>query len=295
MIGMPITRRQLGASVLGALGSAALAQEERQIDRVAGGFRFIEGPAWSREGFLLFSDVPNDQILKYVPGEKPTVFRENSNGANGNSFDAQGRFYSCESRTRRVVRLDKKGNMQVLADKWEGKRLNAPNDIVVRKDGHVYFTDPAFGNQADTRELDFFGVYHITPKGELGLIAKPAGRPNGIAFAPGGHALYVANSDEHNVRAYDVDHNGEISNERVVISGVSGVPDGIRVDEKGNIYVAANGVAVYDAHGKLTETIEFSETPANCAFGDSDLQTLYITARTSLYRVRRNVKGALQY
>ncbi len=295
MIGMPITRRQLGASVLGVLGSTALAQEERQIDRVAGGFRFTEGPAWSREGFLLFSDVPNDQILKYVPGEKPTVFRENSNGANGNAFDAQGRLYSCESRTRRVVRMDKKGNLQVLADKWEGKRLNAPNDIVIRKDGHVYFTDPAFGNQADTRELDFFGVYHITPKGELGLIAKPAGRPNGINFAPGGHVLYIANSDEHNVRAYDVDHNGEVSNERVVISGVNGVPDGVRVDEKGNIYVTANGVAVYDAHGKLTETIEFPETPANCAFGDSDLQTLYITARTSLYRVRRQVKGALQY
>jgi gluconolactonase len=185
--------------------------------------------------------------------------------------------------------------MQVLADKWEGKRLNAPNDIVIRKDGHVYFTDPAFGNQADTRELDFYGVYHITPKGELGLIAKPTGRPNGIAFAPGGRVLYVANSDEHNVRAYDVDHNGDVSGERVVISGVSGVPDGIRVDEKGNIYVAANGVAIYDAHGKLTETIEFSETPANCAFGDSDLQTLYVTARTSVYRVRRNVKGALQY
>jgi len=295
MIGMPITRRQLGASLIGALGSAALAQEERQIERVAGGFRFTEGPAWSREGFLLFSDVPNDQILKYVPGEKPTVFRENSNGANGNAFDAQGRFYSCESRTRRVVRMDKKGNLQVLADKWDGKRLNAPNDIVIRKDGHVYFTDPAFGNQADTRELDFYGVYHITPKGELSLIAKPAGRPNGIAFAPGGHVLYVANSDEHNVRAYDVDHNGDISGERIVISGVVGVPDGIRLDEKGNIYVAANGVAIYDAHGKLTETIEFSETPANCAFGDSDLQTLYVTARTSLYRVRRSVKGALQY
>jgi len=295
MIGIPITRRELGASILGALGSKALAQEERQIDRVAGGYRFTEGPAWSREGFLVFSDVPNDQILKYIPGEKPTVFRENSNGANGNAFDAQGRLYSCESRTRRVVRMDKKENLQVLADKWEGKRLNAPNDIVIRKDGHVYFTDPAFGNQADTRELDFYGVYHITPKGELRLVAKPAGRPNGIAFAPGGHVLYVANSDEHNVRAYDVDHNGEVSNERVMISGVSGVPDGIRVDEKGNIYVAANGVAIYDSHGKLTDTIEFSETPANCAFGDSDLETLYITARTSLYRVRRNVKGALQY
>src|SRR6266851_312948 len=294
---MLLNRRQFGVSMLGVLGRPAAAQETQDMpmDRVASGFRFTEGPAWSREGFLLFSDVPNDKIMKYVPGQKPTVFRENSNGANGNCFDAQGRFYTCESRTRRVVRMDKKGEMQVLAEKWDGKRLNAPNDIVARKDGHIYFTDPAFGNQADTRELDFFGVYHITPKGELRLVAKPAGRPNGIAFAPGGHVLYVANSDEHNVRAYDVDHNGEVSNERVVISGVSGVPDGIRVDEKGNIYVAANGVAIYDSHGKLTDTIEFSETPANCAFGDSDLETLYITARTSLYRVRRNVKGALQY
>ena len=295
MKGMPITRRQLGASVLGVWGSTALAQQEHQIDRVAGGFRFTEGPVWSREGFLLFSDVPNDQILQYVPGEKPTVFRDHSNGANGNAFDAQGRYYTCESRTRRVVRMDKKGSLQVLADKWEGKRLNAPNDIVVRKDGHVYFTDPAFGNQEDTRELDFYGVYHIAPKGELHLIAKPAGRPNGIAFSPNGRVLYVGNSDEHSVRAYDVDHNGEISGERVVISGLSGVPDGVRVDEKGNVYVAANGLAIYDPHGKLAETIELPEKPSNFAFGDPDLQTLYITARTALYRVRRNVKGASQY
>jgi gluconolactonase len=293
---MPITRRRFVSSAAGAVG-CALAQEtsDRQIDRILGGFRFTEGPAWSREGFLLFSDVPADKILKYVPGEKPSVFRENSNGANGNVFDAQGRLYSCESRTRRVVRMDKKGDIQVLAEKWEGKRLNAPNDIVVRKDGHIYFTDPAFGNQADTRELDFYGVYHITPKGELRLIAKPTGRPNGIAFSPNGRILYVANSDEHNVRAYDVDRNGEVSNERVVISGVDGVPDGIRVDEKGNLYVTAKGVAIYDAQGKLTETIELAETPANCAFGDADLETLYITARTAVYRVRRNVKGALQY
>ncbi len=192
---MRINRRQFGVSMLGVLGRPAAAQEspDMPMDRVATGFRFTEGPAWSREGFLLFSDVPNDKIMKYVPGQKPTVFRENSNGANGNCFDAQGRLYTCESRTRRVVRMDKKGEMQVLAEKWDGKRLNAPNDIVVRKDGHIYFTDPAFGNQADTRELDFFGVYHISPKGDLQLIAKPAGRPNGIAFSPNGHILYVAN------------------------------------------------------------------------------------------------------
>jgi gluconolactonase len=294
---MRINRRRFGVSMLGVLGRPAAAQEspDTLMDRVATGFRFTEGPAWSREGFLLFSDVPNDKIMKYVPGQKPTVFRENSNGANGNCFDAQGRFYTCESRTRRVVRMDKKGEMQVLAEKWDGKRLNAPNDIVVRKDGHIYFTDPAFGNQADTRELDFFGVYHISPKGNLQLIAKPAGRPNGIAFSPNGHILYVVNSDEHNVRAYDVDRNGEVSHERVAVLGVDGVPDGIRVDDKGNIYVTASGISVYDPQGKLVETLGMPETPANCAFGDTDLESLYITARTSLYRARRHVKGALQY
>jgi len=265
------------------------------IEKVETGFRFTEGPVWSREGFLLFSDVPNNHIVKWVPGERSSIARDNSNGANGNTFDAQGRLYTCESRTRRVVRMDKEGKIEVLAERWEGKRLNAPNDIVVRKDGHAYFTDPAFGDQADQRELDFYGVYHLSPKGQLQLIAKPSGRPNGIAFSPNGRILYVANSDDRNVRAYDVDRNGAVSNERVVISGVDGVPDGIKVDEKGNVYVTAKGVAVYSPQGKLLTIIEISETPANCAFGDADFQTLYITARTSLYRVRLNIRGAVQY
>jgi gluconolactonase len=265
------------------------------IEKVDAGFRFTEGPVWSREGFLLFSDVPNNHIRKLVPGERSTVFREDSHGANGNTYDAQGRLYTCESRTRRVVRMDKKGNIEVLAEKWEGKRLNAPNDIVVRKDGHIYFTDPAFGEQADTRELSFYGVYHITPKGVMSLIAKPTGRPNGIAFSPNGKILYVDNSDDRNVRAYDVDRNGEVSNERVVVSNIDGVPDGMKVDVKGNLYITAKGIAVYSPAGKIIQTIDLSETPANCAFGDADLETLYITARTALYRVRLNVKGAVQY
>ena len=191
--------------------------------------------------------------------------------------------------------MDKKGRTETLAEKWEGKRLNAPNDIVVRKDGNIYFTDPAFGDQADHRELDFYGVYRITPKGVMSLIAKPAGRPNGIAFSPNGRILYVDNSDERNVRAYDVDRAGEVSNERIVVSNIEGVPDGMKVDEKGNLYVAAKGVAVYSPEGKLLHVIDVPETPANCAFGDPDFQTLYITATTSVYRVRMTVKGAVQY
>jgi gluconolactonase len=278
-----------------ALPLAAQDFSDIQVEKAAHGFRFTEGPAWSREGYLLFSDIPGNKIMKYVPGEGYPVFREPSNGANGNAFDAQGRLYTCESFARRVTRTDKKGHIEVLADKWEGKRLNAPSDIVVSKSGHVYFTDPAFGSQADTRELDFYGVYHIAPKGELSAIARPVGRPNGITLSPNGRILYVGNSDERNIRAYDVDRNGEVSGERVFVSGVEGVPDGIRTDEKGNLYVAAKGILVYSPEGKLVATIPLAETPSNCAFGDPDLQTLYITARTSLYRVRLDVKGAVQY
>ena len=285
------------SAALAAVCVAAPAQnfDDIKIEKVSAGHRFTEGPVWSREGYLLFSDVPNNRLIKLIPGEGTSVTRENSNGANGNTFDKEGRLYTCESRTRRVIRFDKKGAVEVLAEKWEGKRLNATNDIVVRRDGHVYFTDPAFGNQSDTRELDFYGVYHIALKGELKLVAKPAGRPNGIAISPNGRILYVANSDERNIRAYDLDRNGEPSNERILVKGIEGVPDGIRVDEKGNLYVTAKGVAVYSAQGKRIHTFDLAETPANCAFGDPDFQTLYITARTSLYRVRLDVKGSVQY
>lgn len=265
-----------------------------KVDRVSGGHKFTEGPVWSKEGFLLFSDVP-DNIVYRVDSKGKSKYREESNGTNGNTYDSQGRLLSCESRTRRVVRQEKNGTFTVLAERYQGKRFNAPNDIVVRRDGHIYFTDPAFGNQADTREMDYYGVYHIPPKGEIELIAKPAGRPNGIALSPNGRILYVANSDERNVRAYDVDRQGATSNERVVVSEVEGVPDGMRVDEKGNLYVTAKHVSIYSPAGKLIGTIETAETPANVAFGDGDMMGLYITARTSVYHVRVPVKGSVQY
>ena len=183
-------------------------------------------------------------------------------------FDAQGRLYTCESHSRRVTRTDKKGKVEVLAERWQGKRLNAPNDIVVRKDGHIYFTDPAFGNQQDTRELDFYGVYHLSPQGELDVIAKPKGRPNGIALSPNGRTLYVSNSDERNIRAYDLDQNGEASNERVLVSGsrVFLTESSRREGEplsRGRIRLRC-----IHAEGKPLGQIEMPETPSNCAFGD---------------------------
>ncbi len=262
-----------------------------RIDRVAAGYAFAEGPAWSPMGFLIFGDIPNNKLLQFMAGEPASVFRENSNGATGNRFDGQGRLYSCESHTRRVTRTDKKGKVEILAERWQGKRLNAPNDLAIRKDGDVYFTDPAFGNQQDSRELDFFGVFHISRKGDLEVIAKPKGRPNGIALAPDGRTLYVSNSDERNVRAYDLDKSGGASNERTLISGIEGVPDGICVDEKGNLYIAARQIMVYSPEGKSIGMVPTEETPSNCAFGDPDMASLYITARTSVYRARLDVKG----
>ncbi len=270
-----------------------------KVERVSAGHVFTEGPVWSRDQFLLFSDVPANKILK-LDAKGTTVYRENSSGTNGNTFDAQGRLLSCESRTRRVVRTEKNGTITVLAEKFEGKRFNAPNDIVARKDGHIYFTDPAFGNQADTREMDFYGVYHLLPaKGsaapEIELLAKPAGRPNGIALSPNGRILYVANSDDRNVRAYDLDGKGAATNERVVVDKIEGVPDGMKVDEKGNLYVTAKALYVYSPKGALLTTIEIPETPANVSFGDGDYSTLYVTGRTSVYRIRLKVKGSAQY
>lgn len=285
------------AGVLAAFLFVAYAQEtpEIQLEKVAVGLTFADGPAWSpHDGFLFFSDVPRNRILRFVPGKGVEVFRANSNGTSGNAVDAQGRLYSCETHARRVTRTGRKGRIEVMAERFDGKRLNSPNDIVVRKDENVYFTDPAFGSAGDKRELDFYGVYRITPKRVLELVAKPKGRPNGIALSPNGRVLYVSNSDERNIRAYDLDRNGAASNERVLVSSISGVPDGLRADEKGNLYLAAKHIFVYSPDGKQINKIEVPEPPSNLAFGDGDPESLYVTARTSVYRFRLGVQGGVQ-
>ncbi len=263
------------------------------VEEIAKGFPGGEGPVWSRQGFLLFSDYGRDRIYKYIPGKKPEVFRESSNGANGNAMDRKGRLYTCEYKSRRVTRTDRKGRMEVIAEKFEGKRLNAPNDIVVRRDGHVYFTDPLF-TPLKERELDFYGVYHISPDGKMEAIARLKTRPNGVTLSPDGKTLYVANSDEKNISAYTLDRAGHAFDGHVVISGLPGGPDGIRIDVKGNLYIAAHGVVVYSPEGKVLGRIKTAQNPRNLAFGDKDFRTLYMIGDT-LYRVRLDVPGAVQY
>jgi gluconolactonase len=267
---------------------------ELQAEKIGTGFEGAEGPVWAKEGYLLFSDTQTQKIHKIVPGQPATVFREASNGANGNTFDRQGRLYSCEYKSRRVTRTLKDGKIETLVDSFEGKRLNAPNDIVVRRDGHVYLTDPLF-TPLDRRDLDFYGVYHLTPQGRLEVIAKPKGRPNGIALTPNGRMLYVANTDEKNIRAYDVDKEGKVSNERVVVPDLPSGPDGIKVDSDGNIYVTGRELTVYSPAGQLVGKILLPEGSRNCAFGDADLKTLYITGLKSIWKVRIPVKGSIQY
>jgi gluconolactonase len=264
-----------------------------KVEEVATGFKGGEGSVWSREGFLIFSDYSQDRLYKYAPGKPPEVYREDSHGANGNTMDRQGRLYSCEYKARRVTRTDRKGRIEILVDRFEGKRFNAPNDIVVRRDGHVYFTDPLY-TPLDQRDLDFYGIYHVTPNGQIEAIARLQTRPNGVTLSPDGKTLYVGNTNDRNVRAYDLSRNGQASNERVVISDLPGGPDGIRTDAKGNLYLTSRGIAVYSPGGQLLGRIELPGNARNLAFGDKDLRTLYAIGN-SLYRVRVPIPGSIQY
>ena len=192
-----------------------------------------------------------------------------------------------QSKARRVTRTDRKGRIEVLVDRFEGKRFNAPNDIVVRRDGHVYFTDPLY-TPLDVRDLDFYGIYHVTPKGRIEAIARMQTRPNGVTLSPDGKILYVGN--ERKILAYDLNRNGQASNERVIIADLPGGPDGIRTDAKGNLYLTSGGIAVYSPAGQPLGRITLPDGARNLAFGDKDLRTLYMIGN-SLYRVRVPIPG----
>ncbi|GMW00468.1 MAG: gluconolactonase [Candidatus Hydrogenedentota bacterium] len=256
------------------------------LEIVADGCAFTEGPVWLPSGKLVFSDIPNDTIFE-VPKKE---FRKPSGKSNGLAVDPEGRLIACEHWNRRVSRTEKDGTITVLADTFEGKKLNSPNDAVVRSDGVIFFTDPPYGLEERTQEQPVQGVYAILADGTLKRIADDFKKPNGIGLSPDEKTLYVADTDGGHIRSFAVAKDGSLSGGKVFCE--LKWPDGMAVDRQGHVWCTAeDGVQVFSPDGVRVTTVSTPATPANCGFGDTDLQTLYITARDSVYRIRTTVQG----
>lgn len=276
-----------------------LVPHDGELERVAGGFAFTEGPVW-RDGSLLFSDIPNSRTVCWresSEGFSVSTYRTPSGNANGLTLDREGRLISCEHSARRVSRQEADGTYATLADSYQGKKLNSPNDVVVRSDGTIYFTDPPYGVEDLGLEpdLDFRGVYMIATDGALHLLVDDFDRPNGLAFSPDERTLYVNDSRRRHIRAFAVRDDGTLDNCRIwtdMNSSDDGSPDGMKVDRDGNVFCTGpGGIWVMNPAGHVLGRIIGDEQPANLGWGGSDRRTLYVTARTSLYRIRLNSTG----
>lgn len=275
-------------------GIEAIASNNAKVEKLSEGFNFIEGPVWNPEGFLLFSDIPADTIYKWTP-DNLSVFRQPAGNSNGNTLDREGRLITAQH-DRRLTRTEKDGTVVTLADRYNGKRLNSPNDVVVKSDGSIYFTDPPYGIGSEQEELGFYGVYRLAPDGALTLLTKELVRPNGLAFSPDEKKLYVSDSEKGEIRVFQVKPDGTLTNGQIFAElkepPDTGVPDGLKVDVQGNIYCSGpEGIWVFSSAGKLLGKIIVPEVVTNLAWGDSDYKTLYITASTSIYRIRLNIAG----
>jgi gluconolactonase len=277
------------------------------------GAAWAEGPVYFRDGdYLLFSDIPNNRILRFVPDHTGldgtvSVFRQPSNNTNGHTRDREGRLISCEHGGRRVSRTELDGTVTVLADRWDGKRLNSPNDVVVRSDGSIWFTDPPYGILTDLEgwrgELEY-GACHVfcldPDTGELRVAADDFAKPNGIAFSPDERILYVADTGfthdadaPRHIRAFDVADDGKLKNSRVFATCDVGLFDGFRCDTEGRVWTSAgDGVHCYAPNGDLLGKILVPEVVANVCFGGVKRNRLYICGTTSLYAVLTHVNGA---
>ena len=292
----------------------ALVPADYHIEKLSDGFAFTEGPVWVSEGsYLLFSDLRSNRIHRWDAAQGLSTFMDpvfegdsegRSVGSNGLNIDSEGRLILLEHGNRRVSRIEADGSLTVLVDNYQGRRLNSPNDSAIRSDGWLYFTDPPYGlaglEDDPARELDFNGIYRLSLDGELELLERNQTRPNGIAFSPDENTLYVANSDASNKvwMAYDVQEDGTLANGRVFFDVNSetseGAADGMKVDVAGNIFATGpGGVWIFDPTGKHLGTIQPDEVPANVAWGD-DGSTLYMTARTGLYRIALTTRGTIQ-
>ena len=267
---------------------------ENKVEKLAEGFQFTEGPVWV-DDYLLFSDIPADTVYKYREGTE--VYLKPSGHSNGLCLDKQGRLLLCEH-DRRLTRLEEDGSKTVLAEYYHGKRLNSPNDLAVKVDGSIYFTDPPYGlpNRTEGKELEFCGVYRLYPDGTLTLLDESVPLPNGLAFSPDEKTLYVADSGSANVYAFDVTAGG-MENKRLFaklgeVDG-TGAADGMKVDVDGNVFCTGpGGIHVLSPEGNCYGVIVCPEIPANVAWGGDDYKTLFITARTGLYSLKVLTGGA---
>ena len=270
--------------------------ETTQAERLATGFVFTEGPLWHPDGFYYFVDVRASMLYRVTPGRPHEVVREKTGGGNGTTFDLQGRLVLCEGDNRRVVRQAADGRFEVLMDRFEGKRLNRPNDVVCRSDGSIYFTDPGLRVPLAEREVPHAGVYRVAPDGAVGLVADFE-YPNGLAFSPDERRLYVANTRwAQYIHVLDLDAEGRVLRRGIFADMSSdetdGVPDGMKVDVEGRVYCTGpGGTWVFGPDGARLGIIRTPEVPANLAFGGPDLRTLFFTARTSVYTLRAKVPG----
>lgn len=292
-----------------------LVPKNAKLEMLGDGYHWVEGPVWNRkENYLLFSDIPANAIIKWKAGDgmkqylQPSgytgsaPFEGHEPGSNGLTYDAAGRLVLCEHGDRRVARLEKDGSKTTLADRYDGHRLNSPNDLAFKSNGDLYFTDPAYGLPKTfddpRRELPFCGVYRLSKDGKVTLLTKDLQAPNGIAFSPDEKRLYVSDSAQGLWMVYDVKPDGTLAAGRVFFDAKpwtktrKGAPDGLKVDKQGNLFASGpEGIYVFAADGTHLGTIETAVPTANCAWGD-DGSVLYITANTAVYRIQLTTRGA---
>ncbi len=292
----PAVRAQVQA-VDEAAFSACVAADAK-VEKLAGDFKFTEGPTWvgGADGFLVFSDIPANELKKWTAKDGVSTFRTPSANTNGNTTDLDGRLVSAEHSGRRISVTEKDGSVKALVEKADGKKFNSPNDVVVKSDGTVWFTDPPYGTpKGEAKEQAGNYTFRFDPKsGAVAIVSKDQDMPNGLAFSPDETKLYIADSGRpRKIRVYDVKADGTLGEGKDFASIDKGGPDGIRVDHDGRVWSSSgDGVQVFDTAGKLIGRIVCPESGANLAFGGADGKTLFITARTGLYAVKTKVTGA---
>jgi gluconolactonase len=291
---------------------ARLFNDNAHVEKLFTGCIWAEGPAWFGAGrYVIWSDIPNNRMLRYDETDgSVSVFRQPSGNSNGNTVDRQGRLVTCEHSGRRVSRTEFDGTITTIADRWQGKRFNSPNDVVVRSDGSIWFTDPAYGIETDYEgdksesEIGACYVYRVDPhSGAVEAVITDMVRPNGIAFSLDERQLYVADTgrthgaqNPKHIRVFDVGEDGKVSGGREFADCTAGLFDGFRLDADGRIWTSAgDGVHCYDPDGTLIGKVKVPEVVANCVFGGIKRNCLYICGTTSLYRVRLMVNGAKTY